>query len=52
MLNAVEKVLRGRKRMLICAMAFDGIKFWKLLPENTAVTSEAFRDDPGCHIHN
>lgn len=30
--------------MLICAIDFYGIAFWELFPENTIVTSKAYRD--------
>lgn len=34
--------IHAPKRMLIMAMDFDGIAFWKLLPEKTTVTAEAY----------
>ena len=40
----VKGGFQQKKRMLIMAMDYSGIAFWKLLPEKTTVTAEVYRD--------
>ena len=39
-----DENIHGDKRMLIMAMSIEGIAFWELMPPNSTVNGEVYRD--------